>query len=105
MAKMNTTEKNDRKVYMQRFTAEGGLIFSYPDMRITVAIVPCLRNAKRSRFAHVSIAQCSHADKFKRKRGELITLERMANGYLFAVPMDGRELWEVADSVAEFLGN
>lgn len=105
MAKMTAYEKNDRKVYMQRFNAMGGQVIAYPDMRITVAVVPCLRNAKRSRFAHVSIAQCSHADKFKRKRGELIALERMANGYLFAVPMDGRELWEVADSVAEFLGN
>lgn len=105
MAKMTADEKNDRKVYMQRFTAQGGQVIAYPDMRITVAVVPCLRNAERSRFAHVSIAQCSHADKFKRKRGELIALERMACGYLFAVPMDGRTLREVADSVAEFLGN
>lgn len=105
MAKMTAQEKRTRKEFMQRFTAEGGLIIAYPDMRITVAVVPCLRNAMRSRYAHVSIAQCSHADKFKRKRGELIALERVANGNIFAVPVDGRTLWEIADSVAEFLGN
>lgn len=105
MAKMTTGDKLARRAFVQQVIAQGGEIRSYPSMRITVAVVPAISNTMRARFARVSVAQCSEQDKFKRKYGELIAAERMVTEQFFSVPVDGRELWEVADSVAEFLGN
>ena len=105
MAKMTANDKMARKAFMQRIIAQAGMIRSYPAMRITVAVVPAIGNTMRARYARVSVAQCSEQDKFKRKRGELIAAERMVTEQFFSVPVDGRALWEVADSVAEFLGN
>ena len=102
---MNATNKMARRVFAQQVIAQGGMIRSYPAMRITVAVVPAIGNTMRARYARVSVAQCSEQDKFKRKRGELIAAERMVTEQFFSVPVDGRALWEVADSVAEFLGN
>ena len=105
MAKMTANEKKAHAAYVQRITAQGGEFYNYPSMRITVAVVPAISNTMRARFARVSVAQCSEQDKFKRKRGELIAADRMVCEQFFSVPLEGRELWEVADSVAEFLGN
>ena len=105
MAKLNVYEKTDRKMFMSEIVGMGGMIRSYPAMRITVAVEPAIGNTMRARYARVSVAQCSEQDKFKRKRGELIAAERMVNEQFFSVPVDGRALWEVADSVAAFLGN
>lgn len=105
MAKMTANDKAARRGFMQIITTQGGEIRSYPSMRITVAVMPTISNTMRARYARVSVAQCAEQDKFKRKRGELIAAERMASEQFFSVPADGRELWEIADSVAEFLGN
>ena len=105
MAKLNIYEKTDRKMFMTEVVEMGGIVQAYRGLRITVAVVPAIDNTMRARFARVSVAQCSEQDKFKRKRGELIAAERMVNGQFFSVPVDGRELWEIADSVAFFLGN
>lgn len=105
MAKMTANEKTAHGLLVQQVIAQAGVIRSYPAMRITVAVVPAIGNTMRARYARVSVAQCSEQDKFKRKRGELIAAERMVNEQFFSVPVDGRELWEVADSVALFLGN
>lgn len=105
MAKMTASDKMARDVFMNQVTARGGDVFNYPSMRITVAVVPAISNTMRARFARVSVAQCATGDKFKRKRGELIATGRMAYEQFFSVPVDGRALWEIADSVAAFLGN
>ena len=105
MAKLNVYEKAMRKEFMTDVVEMGGMIRSYPAMRVTVAVVPAIGNTMRARYARVSVAQCSEQDKFKRKRGELIAAERMVTEQFFSVPVDGRALWEGADSVAEFLGN
>ena len=105
MAKMTANEKTLRKSYLAAIVEQGGIVQAYRGLRITVAVVPAIDNTMRARFARVSVAQCSEQDKFKRKRGELIAAERLIDGQFFSVPVDGRELWEVADSVAWFLGN
>ena len=105
MAKMTTTDKIAHGLLVQQVIAQGGIVQAYRGLRITVAVVPAIDNTMRARFARVSVAQCSEQDKFKRKRGELIAAERMVNGQFFSVPVEGRELWEIADSVAFFLGN
>lgn len=105
MAKMTADEKMAHGLLVQQVIAQGGIVQAYRGLRITVAVVPAIDNTMRARFARVSVAQCSEQDKFKRKRGELIAAERLIDGQFFSVPVDGRELWEVADSVAWFLGN
>ena len=105
MAKMTADEKMAHGLLVQQVIEQGGIVQAYRGLRITVAVVPAIDNTMRARFAHVSVAQCSKQDKFKRKRGELIAAERLIDGQFFSVPVDGRELWEVADSVAWFLGN
>ena len=105
MAKLNIYEKTDRKMFMTEVVEMGGIVQAYRGLRITVAVVPAIGNTMRAHFARVSVAQCSEQDKFKRKRGELVAAERMVNGQFFSVPVEGRELWEIADSVAFFLGN
>ena len=105
MAKMTTTDKIAHGLLVQQVIAQGGIVQAYRGLRITIAVVPAIDNTMRARFARVSVAQCSEQDKFKRKRGELVAAERMVNGQFFSVPVEGRELWEIADSVAFFLGN
>jgi len=105
MAKLNVSEKAMRKKFLAFIANEGGIVQAYRGLRVTVAVMPSICNTKRARFAWVAVAHCAEADTFKRKRGELIAAERMANAQFFTVPVDGRELWEVADSVAMFLGN
>lgn len=105
MAKMTAIEKADRKTFMAFIAKEGGIVQTYRGLRITVAVMPSICNTERARFAWVAVAHCAEADTFKRKRGELIAAERMVSAQFFSVPVDGRALWEVADSVAEFLGN
>ena len=102
---MDCSDKMMRKNYLAEIAKEGGIVQAYRGLRITVAAVPAIGNTDRARYAHVSVAQCSEQDKFKRKRGELIAAQRLIYGQFFSVPLEGRELWEVADSVAEFLGN
>ena len=105
MAKMNSTDKAMRKKFLAFIAKEGGIVQTYRGLRITVAVMPSICNTERARFAWVAVAHCAEADTFKRKRGELIAAERMVNAQYFSVPVDGRALWEVADSVAAFLGN
>lgn len=104
MAKMTADEKMARSLLVQQIIEQGGIVQAYRALRITVAIVPAIGNAERARYARVSVAQCTEQDKFKRKRGELIAAERLIDGQFFSVPVYGRELWEIADAVAEFLG-
>ncbi len=105
MTKMNSTDKALRKKFLAFIAGEGGIVQTYRGLRVTVAVMPSICNTERARFAQVAVAHCAEADTFKRKRGELIAAERMVNAQFFSVPLEGRELWEVADSVAMFLGN
>lgn len=105
MAKLNVYEKTLRKEYLTDIAKEGGIVQAYRGLRVTVAVMPSICNTDRARFARVAVAHCAEADTFKRKRGELIAAERVLTGAVFSVPVEGRELWEIADSVAMFLGN
>lgn len=104
MAKMTADEKMAHGLLVQEIIEQAGIVQAYRGLRITVAVVPAIGNTERARYARVAVAQCAEGDKFKRKRGELIAAERLIDGQFFSVPVDGRELWEIADSVAGFLG-
>ena len=104
MSKLTVIEKAARKLALREIAQMGGEVRAYRDLRITVAVIPSIGNIDRARFVRVAVAQCSGSDEFKRKRGELIAGERLLNDQAFSMPVDGRELFEIAYAVAEFLG-
>ena len=99
MAKLNTVEKMDRKMFKGMAVKQNGRVFSDRVDGLTIVVVPAC-GREDSEFVQVAVAQCSPADKFSRKRGELVALERWANGNVLSIPRRGRCLDNVAEDVA-----
>lgn len=85
MTKLSKTEKAKRKHLKAWVANMGGELFSFPDSDLVMCLVPAI-NSDRCRFIRVAVSMCSDTDTFTRKRGELIAMERMAEGISFAVP-------------------
>ena len=100
--KLSATEKMDRKMFKGMMLAQNGQMFTDEDFSITVVAVPACGRTD-SAFVHVAVAQCSSGDTFKRKRGELVALERWADGCVLSVRRNGRCLQDVADDLVGFL--
>jgi hypothetical protein len=100
--KLSAIEKMERKLFKQELAQVNGDVFTNEDFGITVVVVPACGRAD-SEFVHVAVAQCSPGDTFKRKRGELVALERWADGCVLSVRRNGRFLGHVAEDVAGFL--
>jgi hypothetical protein len=100
--KLTAAEKTTRKLFKQDLAQANGDVFTNEDFGITVVVVPACGRVD-SAFVHVAVAQCSSGDTFKRKRGELIALERWADGCVVSVRRNGRFLGHVAEDVADFL--
>ena len=83
--KLSKTEKADRRNLKAWVAEMGGELFTFPHADMVVCMVPSI-NSDRCRFLRASFAMCSDTDTFTRKRGELIAMERMAEGISFAVP-------------------
>ena len=77
----------------------GGMISS---TLLTMVVVPACGRSD-SEFVQVAVAQCSSGDVFKRKRGELVALERWADGCVLSVRRNGRGLSHIAGDVFMFL--
>jgi hypothetical protein len=100
--KLSATEKMDRKLFKQDLAQANGQVFTDEDFSITVVAVPACGRTD-SAFVHVAVAQCSSGDTFKRKRGELVALQRWADGCVLSVRRNGRTLADVADDLVGFL--
>lgn len=100
--KLNTVEKMDRKMFKDMMVAKNGEMFTDTDFGITVVAVPACGRTD-SEFMQVAVAQCSPGDTFKRKRGELVALERWADGCVVSVRRNGRTHGDVARDVVDFL--
>lgn len=100
--KLNTVEKMDRKMFKGMMTAKNGEMFTDEYFGVTVVVVPACGRVD-SEFMQVAVAQCSSGDTFKRKRGELVALERWANGCVVSVRRNGRCLVDVANDTIGFL--
>lgn len=100
--KLDAVEKMDRKMFKAMMIAQNGQIFTDADFGITVVVVPACGRTD-SEFVQVAVAQCSPADKFKRKRGELLALQRWADGCVWSVRRAGRCLSDVATDTMDFL--
>ena len=83
-SKLNSAQKMLRKNMLVKVTGKGGEIFSFPECRATVAIVPVFTGSKMSR---VSISFCSADEtKFRRKVGEYHALNKLFDGECIYVP-------------------
>jgi hypothetical protein len=102
MMKLSATEKMDRKMFKGMVLAKNGGVFTDEDFGITVVAVPAC-GREDSAFVQVAVAQCSSGDAFKRKRGELVALERWADGCVLSVRRNGRCLQDVANDMRDFL--
>ena len=100
--KLDAVEKMDRKLFKGMMVAQNGQMFPNANDGITVVVVPACGRTD-SEFVQVAVAQCSPGDTFKRKRGELVALERWANGCVVSVRRNGRCLESVASDTADFL--
>ena len=100
--KLSAAEKMDRKMFKGMMLAQNGQMFPNANDGITVVVVPACGRSD-SEFVQVAVAQCSPGDTFKRKRGELVALERWANGCVLSVRRNGRCLESVASDIADFL--
>jgi hypothetical protein len=102
MMKLSAIEKFDRKMLRSMMLAQNGQIFPNANDGITVVVVPACGRTD-SEFVQVAVAQCSPGDTFKRKRGELVALERWADGCVLSVRRNGRCLQDVAHDIVDFL--
>lgn len=100
--KLDMIEKLDRKMFKDMMTAKNGQMFTYEDFGTTVVAVPACGRTD-SEFVQVAVAQCSPGDKFRRKRGELVALERWADGCVLSVRRNGRSEGEIAHDTMDFL--
>jgi hypothetical protein len=100
--KLDAVEKMDRKMFKGMMVAQNGQMFTYETFGVTVVAVPAC-GREDSEFVHVAVAQCSPGDTFKRKRGELVALERWADGCVLSVRRYGRCLADVSTDMIDFL--
>jgi hypothetical protein len=100
--KLNIFEREDRKDLLANMLADSGIVYTDRTFGITVVVVPACGRID-SEFVHVAVAQCSEMDTFKRKRGELVALERWMRGCTLSVPRSGRGVCEVAADMVDFL--
>lgn len=100
--KLNMFEREDRKSLLNDMRADSGIVYTDEDFGITVVAVPACGRYD-SEFVHVAVAQCSEMDTFKRKRGELVALERWMAGCTLSVPRNDRCLQDVAQDMVDFL--
>lgn len=100
--KLTDTEKFARKEFKQLLTIANGEMFTDEYFGVTVVVVPACGRSD-SEFVQVAAAQCGSGDTLKRKRGELVALERWVNGCVLSVRRNGRCLADVSTDMIDFL--
>ena len=100
-AKLDSFQRDMRKMYKRELAAQGGKLFSFPDERATVLVCPSA--GPNGKFCQVSVAYCDEADTFRRKVGEFLVLVRFLEGESFAVPFNGRDRQTVAFCVLDMI--
>jgi hypothetical protein len=88
---------------LENFQARGGSVFSKPETGMTVAVRPC--RGMDSKFCEVSLAFCdTSVDKFQRKTGIFLAIDKWESGEFVKVPMFGNTAQCVADYFFEVFG-
>lgn len=101
---MDKQDKQARKELREAMKSQHGDVFAFPLIGATVVVIPCA--GSNSDFVRVSVAQCDFKDDgFKKKRGELIALERWIRGQSVAVRTFGRDAETIAEQMADVLSD
>ena len=83
MEKMTKNQKIIRKDLLAYVLESGGIVHTRPprgdENGFAFVAMPCAYNARHAKFYDVSFAWCADNDKFDRKVGELLALERYMN--------------------------
>ena len=95
--KLDSYQRDMRKIYKRELAAQGGELFSFPDERVTVLVCPSA--GPNGNFCQVSVAYCDENDTFRRKVGELLVLQRFEKAQCFSVPFNRRDNQFVANDV------
>jgi hypothetical protein len=77
MEKMTKAQKIARKDLMAYVLESGGIVGD--ENGFAFVAMPCAYNARHAKFYDVSFAWCADNDKFDRKIGEFLALERFMN--------------------------
>ena len=110
--KLSKFEKQQRRAQLERLAQMGGRIDSCPIERLTVAVVPAntydeefWNDGQETEFFYVSASYCSGSDEFRRKRGELIAIDRLFGGEFLRVPAAGRSADEMLTNAMQFVSD
>ena len=81
--KMTKDQKTCRKLWLEHVRESGGIVHTRPpqgdENGFALVAMPCAHNARHAKFYDVSFAWCADNDKFDRKIGEFLALERYMN--------------------------
>lgn len=99
--KLSTAQKASRQQFMEDLDLSGGIIRSEKPSGdvpgFTVAVMPASEGlADDAEFFFVAVSTTDCGEKFSRKRGELVALERLFGGEFITVPSMGRSMEELA---------
>ena len=92
--KLSATEKVCRKACLAELDSMGGFVMSVPGEKTTYCFCPVIEGNRRSKTWRMSVALCHENDKFSRKYGEWLAVQRMLEfgesiivpaGYVFSV--------------------
>ena len=102
-AKLDSFQRDMRKMYKAELAKQGGELFSFPNDRVTVLVCPSA--GPNGNYCQVSVAYCDEGDTFRRKVGELLVLGRFDEGACFAVPFNNRDNRLIARDVMNMIVN
>ena len=90
MEKMTKAQKAYRKQMVALVRESGGIVHNRPPVGdengFCLVAMPCVNNARHAKFYDVAFAWCADNDKFDRKVGEFIAVDRYMNGETTKLP-------------------
>lgn len=100
--KLNKADKLELRMRMAEFEADGGVIFQFPDMGVTVACGPMFKGSDRWLFTASEMGK--DETKFRPKVGKFVAIRRWQEGQTISVDLSiAEELRVKAIQFAEFL--
>lgn len=98
--KLTKDQKRDVKAQMAEFEAEGGFVFSFPDVGATVACMPKFDGSLMADFSIAMMA--SDETKFRNLVGADIAMARFAQGQTLALTVYGSDMASMESRASEF---
>lgn len=101
--KLDAVEKQTRKALKSAIEMKGGGVFFFADTGVTVALCPRCPELSNPEIFDAAVTLGKPGDKLRRKRGELIALERWDSLESIPVRRRGFRLEMLAESIASIV--